>query len=124
MKFQKELDIRFHEEGNRGELLDDFIYLSEVLEDIIVVPKGFETDFASVPRILWNILPPIGKYTKAAVIHDYLYAKGENLTRNKADAVFLEAMRDLDVWEVTRFSMWMGVRLGGWVPWIRYRKRK
>ena len=41
--------------------------------EVIVVPKGFITDFASSPKILWPILPPRGEYGKAAVIHDYCY---------------------------------------------------
>ena len=37
---------------------------------MIVVP--FRTDLASVPRFLSWLFPRYGKYTKAAVIHDYL----------------------------------------------------
>ena len=39
----------------------------------VVVPKGFRTDLASSPRILWPILPPFGRWSAAAVLHDYLY---------------------------------------------------
>ncbi len=48
-------------------------YLSDDNSDIIHVPAGFVTDLASVPRIFWTLLPPDGKYAKAAIIHDYLY---------------------------------------------------
>jgi len=41
-------------------------------DEIITVPVGFITDFASIPQIFWNILPPFGPYGKAAVIHDAL----------------------------------------------------
>src|SRR5262245_57983090 len=32
------------------------------------VPAGFVTDFASVPRIFWSVLPRDGKYTYPAII--------------------------------------------------------
>lgn len=69
---------------------------------IIVVPAGFKTDFASIPWGFRNLFPPIGKYSRAAVIHDFLYrVRGEapeaawhlreELTREQAEA--LEALR-------------------------------
>ena len=64
--------------------------------DIISVPEGFQTDFASVPRIFWVILPPDGKYTQAAVVHDFIYNK-QIRSRKEADRIFLEAMQVLGV---------------------------
>ncbi|WP_139385602.1 DUF1353 domain-containing protein, partial [Salmonella enterica] len=55
-------------------------YLSDDNSDVIEVPAGFVTDFASVPRIFWTILPSDGKYAKAAIIYDYLY---DNALRTK-----------------------------------------
>ena len=40
---------------------------------VVEIPNGFITDFASVPRLFWNIFPPIGNYRNAAIVHDYLY---------------------------------------------------
>lgn len=86
----------------------------------ITVPKGFKTDFASVPRILWSVLPPIGTYTESAVLHDFLYYKGkyatvqhEQLTREKADKIFLAAMLSQDVNKFTAYFMYGGVRIFG-----------
>lgn len=39
----------------------------------IVVYKGYRTDFASVPKLFWNIIKPDGTYRLAAVAHDFLY---------------------------------------------------
>ena len=33
----------------------------------------FMTDFASIPRPLWSILPQWGRYGNAAVVHDFGY---------------------------------------------------
>ncbi|MCL2874791.1 MAG: DUF1353 domain-containing protein [Betaproteobacteria bacterium] len=79
---------------------------------VISVPAGFITDLATIPRVLWSIFPPHGKYAKAAIIHDYLY---NHAIRNKrwADDIFLEAMRVLKVPCFTRTLMYWAVRLFG-----------
>src|SRR4051812_5700781 len=74
--FRSDLDFR---DLNRGSgpirllLLSDLVYDSAILVRTIRVPAKFVTDLASIPQILWNILPPIGAYDAAAVVHDYLY---------------------------------------------------
>jgi hypothetical protein len=87
---------------------------------VISVPVGFVTDGASVPRPLWSLLPAWGRYSRAAVIHDYLCVllnsgtpHAEAGTRRKADAVFYEAMKVCGVGGVVRFVMWAAVRLAG-----------
>jgi hypothetical protein len=62
--------------------------------DILLVPWGFVTDFASVPRVFWSIFPPIGKYGYPALFHDYVYWE-QKLTRREADVVFRETMKEL-----------------------------
>lgn len=39
----------------------------------LIIPEGFSTDFASIPRFLWSFLPPQGYGTSASVLHDYMY---------------------------------------------------
>jgi Protein of unknown function (DUF1353) len=77
-----------------------------------VVPAGTRTDFASVPRLFTWLVPSAGKYTKAAVLHDYLCDTGV-VPRNDADGVFRRAMRELGVPTVRRYLMWGAVRLAG-----------
>lgn len=99
--------------------------------EIVDVPSGFVTDFASVPRVLWNVLPPIGRYGEAAVVHDWLYQKRVVLTclqqtrlidRGEADRTLLQAMAETDVARLTRWTIYAGVRSGGWLPWKHYRE--
>ena len=87
--------------------------------DPIDVPAGFETDFASVPRGLWNIFPPDGPWTQAAVLHDLLYnTRGFHLrTRKECDKIFLEAMAALGVPFWKRQVMYRAVRCFGWAYW-------
>jgi hypothetical protein len=75
-----------------------------------VVPAGTKTDFASVPRLFTWLVPTSGKYTKAAVLHDYLCQTGA-IPRNDADGVFRRALREVGVPNVRRYVMWGAVRL-------------
>lgn len=81
-----------------------------------VIPPGFETDFASVPRSLWNILPPIGKHNKAALLHDWLYVNNIG-TRKQADKLFYNVMLQHDVERTAARIMYLGVRIGGKKWW-------
>ena len=38
----------------------------------INIPKGFNTDFGSIPQLFQSLVSPIGSPTKAYVLHDYL----------------------------------------------------
>lgn len=86
----------------------------------IIVPSGFITDGASVPQFLWGFLPSWGKYSRAAVVHDYLYERLRTglpheyaRERKDADAIFLEAMAVCEVSWPTRHLMWLAVRVFG-----------
>jgi len=87
-------------------------------EELIIVPEGFLTDLASVPRPFWVLIPPDGEYTAAAVVHDLLYSI-QDRKRSEADAIFLWAMRDLGVPTWKRLIMYRAVRFGGFFVWNR-----
>ena len=78
----------------------------------IEVPADFLTDFASVPRLLWPIFQPIGRYAGAALVHDFLYARSVK-GRPWADAVFLDLMKQDGVGWITRHILWASVRVFG-----------
>lgn len=114
--------LRFEDEnGLPFTLIDPLVYESDVLfASKVVIPAGFQTDLASIPRALWNVLPPVGAYDRAAVVHDFLYRHG-GVTRVQADGAFLEAMQVCGVGSFRRHLIWLGVRAGGWKPWNAYR---
>ena len=91
--------------------------------DIIKVPKGFQSDFASIPRLFWMILPPDGEYTGASIIHDFLYFI-QDRSRVTCDKIFLEAMLVLGVSLWKRRIMYRAVRLFGWMPWNNKAREK
>jgi len=94
------------------EIYEDLTYEDDKLGIKVTVPKGQTTDFASIPRIFWPILPPVGRYSRAAVVHDYLYRHGL-FTRKDCDLVFLHAMEELNVAKWKRIAMYWAVRLFG-----------
>lgn len=92
--------------------------------EIITVPSGFVTDFASIPWGLWNLFPPLGLWARPAIIHDYLYDRGgmtarRTYTRKEADMIFREAMEVVGVPAWRRQVMYGAVRLGGGGGWNR-----
>lgn len=95
-------------------LLEGFLFVDGDVE--VPVPAGFITDLASVPYILRWILPPDGRYAKAAVVHDFMYENAPQFgwARRTADRTFLHAMQVLSVGFITRQIMYWSVRLFGW----------
>lgn len=81
-----------------------------------VVPRGFVTDFATVPRIFWWMFGPTGLYTWAAILHDWfckmLRMRKSPVTAREADRYFRLACAELGVGFVPRWLLWTGVRWG------------
>jgi len=84
--------------------------------NIITVPVGFVTDFASVPRPLWWLIPFHGKFTKGSVIHDWLY-QTHQCTRKEADDIFYEAMLVGGTCPWKAKLMHIAVRMFSWLAW-------
>ena len=85
--------------------------------EIIKVPKGFITNFASVPRALWWLVSPIDNHAKAAVVHDFCYYSKYQNDRKKSDDIFAEALEALGVNKLKIWCMYWSVRLFAWRRW-------
>lgn len=123
------LDVTFVD-GKHWTVDRDLVWRDADQHWTVIVPAGFRTDFASVPRGLWNVFPPVGKYAPAAVLHDYLYQVARvrddagtvlPVSRGYADSVLRRASGDLGVSRTVRNWMWLGVRSAGWMIWKKYR---
>ena len=91
-------------------------YYSNVLGKVITVPAGFITDLASIPRLLWWLYPPSGKYDLAVVLHDILYWRQET-SRKDADLVLHEAMLVCGCKKGVANNFYFAVRVGGQAAW-------
>lgn len=107
--------------GRNWETTRPLVYQAE--RQSFIVPVGFVTDFASVPRWLMSLVPPIGKWTRAAVLHDWLCTEGIDLgvvTSRDADGIFRRVLREEDVGPTLRWLMWTAVR---WAAFTSKRRR-
>lgn len=117
-RFLTELDARVSKQL-RGKkfirvcILDATLeYDSDLLGRVVVVPVGFSSDGASVPRFMWAIYPPFGAYLEAAVVHDY-FCVSHSVDSVTAAKVFLEAMEACGVSKWRRRKMYFAVRWFG-----------
>lgn len=102
---------------NEWTLTRPFTYISKKFGKI-VVPIGFVTDGASIPKFLWSIVgsPWSGGYADGAVIHDWIYHK--NLFKRKeCDQIFNEANKFLKVPAWKRFVIYQALRIFGGFAW-------
>lgn len=87
--------------------------------DALVVPEGYITDLASIPRIAWRISPPGGEYSRRpAVIHDYIYSHLHGMyTKEYADRLFYEGLlrEGMPKWKAWLF--YLAVSIGGKGGW-------
>ena len=93
-------------------VLTPFVYQSDVAGKTIIVPDGFISDLASIPRLPFVYRELNGEADMPGVIHDYLYSVGPP-PREACDAVLKEACSLIGVsaWKV--WAIYTGVRVGG-----------
>lgn len=110
-----DLDVRLLDDNN-GEravwkLLAPFRYMSDIY-GLIEVQEGFETDFASVPRLAIAFAAFGGRANWEAVVHDWLY-RDDVTPKDIADKVFLEAMESDGEPKWRRWLMYKAVSIFG-----------
>lgn len=98
------------------EITSTLKYRSNILGEVISIPVGFVTDFASVPRIPIAYLLAGNTAHEAAVVHDFLY-QTQSTTRLIADQVLLEAMDATGIPEWRQLGIYYAVRAFGWIAW-------
>lgn len=94
--------------------------------DVAIIPKGYWTDFASIPRPLKLFFNHLGQGINAFVIHDYLYnfrgyktnprgkdRADEYVTRKFADKEMRYQMIKAGEWKIKANLYYLAVRLGG-----------
>jgi hypothetical protein len=110
------LELADDQDDGQFILAAPLVYRSDVAARVIVVPAGFQTDLASVPRLPLVFLLAGDCAREAAIVHDYLYST-HLIDRKTADAVLREASACTGVSALRRWLMWAGVRIGGASHW-------
>jgi hypothetical protein len=86
-------------------LLEDFHHIDSVRGEL-VVPSGYETDFASIPYPCRWLIPSTGKSAKAALLHDYILARGQTLQdKRNATGIFNRALKEAGRGTILRWLM-------------------
>jgi len=100
----------------------------------LVVPAGFLTDLASIPRFVWWLIAPFELSIAAPIVHDYLYTFGGKIrattdgnitapggymtfTRSQADAFLYDLAAADGVWWWRRWLAYKAVRWFGARYW-------
>jgi Protein of unknown function (DUF1353) len=119
-----------------------FLVYTAVLQTVLEINVGFESDGRSTPRALWNIVPPVGPALWAAVPHDKLYkdggyyigrvygAEGDVLVegtfvpilQEQADAVYRELMILKGFSRFRAWWSWYALRKAGSFAWNEHRR--
>lgn len=100
-------------DATRWRLLGPVCYAGET--DRFLIPEGYVTDWATIPRVAVWLFPRFGNHAKSAILHDYLLTDAMpagRVTSNDADGLFRRSMRELGIPPVKRWLMWTGVRWG------------
>lgn len=80
------------------------------------VPRGFETDLASIPRPLWWLYSPSDFDSIAsAVLHDWHYCCSKGVGRYEADNIFYNGLRAQGMGATRASIYYAGVRSMGWM---------
>jgi len=81
---------------------------------LLVIPKGFRTDLATIPRFYWSILSPNkSELIAPSVLHDFLYSCSMQYTRKEVDDIFYLALMKNHVGTYTSTKVYLAIRLFG-----------
>jgi len=106
------------------QLEQDLIYVDNKGERW-VTPAGFIGDLSSIPALLRPFIPKtiLGK---APWLHDFIYQfqpRGSSSShRKQADSLYHDGAIDEGMSKVTAKALYLGLRVGGWMVWNKYKK--
>jgi hypothetical protein len=71
------------------------------IDEIVTIPAGYKTDFASIPRPFRWLLPSTGKVARPALLHDWLLHRDDK----RATKIFNAALKAAKVTTIQRWIM-------------------
>ena len=114
MPFCTPLSVR-HRKDESWTLLDPLIFKGR--SDYFVMRKGFQTDFASIPRPVRWLFDTAGSNSEPGVLHDAVWRESKRTDLPPrvdpwdADGLFRRALRESHATAITRSLMWIAVRV-------------
>ena len=106
----------------------------------LVFGRGFQFDGASIPRIFWFFLSPVGLLLIPGLIHDYAYKYdqlweidngvikaydkgGEDSKRRRWDRQFWAVGVHVNGLRSLTFVAWLAIKIGGYGAWKTHREK-
>jgi len=105
--------------------------------NLAIIPHDFIFDGASVPKIMWWILSPVGVLLIQGLIHDfgyrynYIWIVGKDgkpmkymrgAGRKEWDSIFLKTGLNVNGMTIVDYITWALLRLFGWMAWNKNRR--
>lgn len=120
----------------KWKLIEPYAIFFPKLEMAIYVPAPFILDFASVPRLFWFILDPVGLLLIGSIYHDFGYTfgglfireKGEKnysfvyMPRRELDSLLKSVTEEVNGMQGLAVVAKYVVRFGGLLTWRKHRK--
>ncbi len=125
MKFENSLIVSVKKaKHKRLFILQEGLVCSDDRGRSWVVPKGFATDFASIPAFGRAFIDKAHQNAYAAVLHDFLYYT-QPVSRPEADLLFKEALAspDCNTTPLKQWVMYRAVRIGGLKAWLKAKEQ-
>jgi len=89
--------------------------IHETMIGDVIIPKGFVTDGASIPKMFLLFTTPTSKAFPAAIVHDYMLSKIDMnnyyTTRSFADEVFYKTLSETNVSTINANLLYYSVSL-------------
>lgn len=114
------IDIQTNADKGRVYRLMEPIQINWKDKPPLVVPWGFRSDGASVPRFFWRLVFPKGdeKAMRAAFAHDYIYRiHPDGWTKEEADLLFYDLLLEDGVPQWRAWIAYQGVKWFGRRAW-------
>ena len=92
-------------------------------QGLITIPKGFPTDWGSIPRPLQGLISPTGHGTWGYGIHDGLYASQPCQKADADDVLFRMNLAD-GINRLEDDLILDGLKIGGWEAWNWHTKNR
>ena len=119
----------------RWKMDHDYYLFLPWLQKTIMIPKDFVFDGASVPRIFWPIIDPVGVLLIGSLFHDFGYGynhfldeSGKIIYEGAGRSFFDDQIRKINIYinepVILNDIVWFVLVLFGWITWNTRRKTK
>ena len=120
------ISVTFHREDRRGNVCDTTFPKKVTFGGrSFKIPRHFDSDGASVPRLFWRVVFPNtdSRAITAGVCHDFIYrTQPRGWSRLDADRMFLALLVEFGTGPLRAYTAYLAVRLFGWIAWAENRQ--